>query len=210
MKIVGIYGLQNKLKPDKWYVGQSLDVYDRWKNAYEKVKCKKQPKIYHALIKYGYDGFNKVLLEECRSDKLILLNRENYWIVEKNSIENGYNLIEARPSERRPIEVKEKISNTLKGHVVSEETHKKISMSNTGKQYPNRKRLSLESKNKLSLSRTGNKSWNFGKPMSKETKNKIGQSQMGEKNHQYGKKHTEETRAKMRASHQRRNQQVLL
>jgi group I intron endonuclease len=127
--LVGIYGLQNKLKPDKWYIGQSLDIYNRWKNAYLKLKCKAQPKIYNVIRKYGYDAFNKIVLEECPKDKLILLDRENYWIFQKNSIENGYNLIKGRCSSgERTLTVKEKIGKAqlgIKKSSIREETQRR-------------------------------------------------------------------------------------
>ena len=84
----GIYGLQNKLKPEKWYVGASKDIFTRWRD-YRKKWCKKQPKLYHALKKYGYENFEKVILEECSTENL--KDRENYWTKNKNAVENGYN-----------------------------------------------------------------------------------------------------------------------
>lgn len=86
----GIYGLKNKIN-GKWYVGQSVDVIDRWNHAYKRVKCHTQPKIYNALKKYGYDNFEKIILEECDNVDWILDYREMYWIRSLNSVENGYN-----------------------------------------------------------------------------------------------------------------------
>jgi group I intron endonuclease len=95
-KVVGIYGLQNKIKPDKWNVGQSWDIYSRWRKEYKNTKCKHQHKLYNALMKYGYDGFNKVILEELTDPtQQFMDDRENYWIKFYNSIENGYNIRES-------------------------------------------------------------------------------------------------------------------
>lgn len=87
----GIYGLRNKLN-DKWYVGYSADIEDRWERAYKYLTCKGQRKIYNALLKYGYEAFDKVVLEECDGDKSIWGPRETHWISEKDSITNGYNI----------------------------------------------------------------------------------------------------------------------
>lgn len=131
-KIIGIYGLQNKLKPDKWYVGHSTDIYNRWKRAYEKLGCKQQPKIYNALLKYGYNNFEKVILEECSPTKEILLEREIYWTRHYNSIKNGYNLKEGGTGGYRPGSVREKISIALTGKRLSSEHRKKLSLAKLG------------------------------------------------------------------------------
>ena len=84
----GIYGLRNKLN-NKWYVGQSIDIIKRWE-GYDTMHCKSQRKLYNALVKYGVGAFDKIILEQCPSDQLN--DREDYWVVEKDSIENGYNI----------------------------------------------------------------------------------------------------------------------
>jgi group I intron endonuclease len=91
----GIYGLQNKLKPTRWYVGQSKDIEHRWNRHYKHLHCKTQPKIYRALKRYGYDNFEKVILEECPIE--LLNEREAYWATVKNSIEKGYNCAQPDP-----------------------------------------------------------------------------------------------------------------
>jgi len=129
----GIYGLQNRLKPDKWYIGQTHRTFDvRWKD-YEKFRVKSQPKIYHALKKYGYDGFNKVIIEAC---PLHLLNdRETYWIQYYDSVKLGYNLDSGGGQNKR----------------LSEETKRKLSVAHTGK------KLSVEHKKNLGDAARGSK-----------------------------------------------------
>jgi group I intron endonuclease len=56
------------------------------------MKCKKQVKLYHALVKYGYDAFDKIVLEECTPNEMN--EREKYWIAQYNSFHDGYNLTE--------------------------------------------------------------------------------------------------------------------
>jgi len=87
----GIYGLRNKIN-NKWYVGQSFNILTRWDKAYRRMHCKSQLKIYAALKKYGYEMFEKVVLEECKPDLEILNKREVFWVTKLDSIDNGYNI----------------------------------------------------------------------------------------------------------------------
>ena len=139
----GIYGLQNKLSPDKWYVGQSLDILSRWDIAYKRMYCKKQPKIYNALKKYGYENFEKVVLEEC--DESVLTEREDFWMKYYNSIENGYNIREASSKGSVAEETKQKISKSMKGRKYPE----RASIPRSGHK---RKSPTLETRQKISLS----------------------------------------------------------
>jgi group I intron endonuclease len=86
--VTGIYGLRNKIN-GKWYVGHSRRIYRRWHRAYKKLDCKPQRKLYAALLNYGYENFDKVILEEC--EKELLLKREVYWIKHYNAVDDGYN-----------------------------------------------------------------------------------------------------------------------
>ena len=88
---IGIYGLKNKIN-NKWYVGQSIySIKSRWKEYHRPDRCKGQTKLYKALKKYGIDNFDKIVLEECLPDRQILDSREDYWIRNYDSVENGYN-----------------------------------------------------------------------------------------------------------------------
>lgn len=151
-KIVGIYGLRNKVN-NKWYVGQSVDVYDRW-NSYRKLKCRSQRKLFHALSKYGFDTFEKTLIEPCENVQWILDYREMYWIRILDSINNGYNIREGG-----------------QGGKHSEETKRRMSLAATGKKKPP---FSAEWKNNMRKALLGRKH-------SEETKEKIRQAHLGMK-----------------------------
>jgi group I intron endonuclease len=172
----GIYGLQNKLKPDKWYVGQSLNINARLNKAYRHGHCQKQPKIYNALKKYGYDGFEKVILEICLRTQLE--EREIFWIKDKNSVELGYNVLwGGRACSEETIQ---KLRNSLKGKFVgkdrwwaygrqrSEETKRRIGLANKGKKH------TQSSKQKLRIAHTG-------KHLSEEHRKNLRLSQLGKK-----------------------------
>jgi group I intron endonuclease len=92
--ISGVYGLKCKTT-NKWYVGETKrHIPDRWNGAYKSLKCIRQTKLYYALLKYGYDDFEKVILEILPPIKSLLHEREKYWIKYYDSFQNGYNLTE--------------------------------------------------------------------------------------------------------------------
>ena len=180
----GIYGLLCKTT-GKWYVGQSINIETRWDKHYKRLNCKGQPKIYHALKKYGYDDFDKVILEECVPEKDILDKKEDYWIIQKNSINNGYNIrgggfghgwhSEETKQKIREARAKQSIGS---GHV-SEEARMRLSAERKGKS------LSEDHRRKLSIS-------HIGITQTEESKLKISTTMKGKP----GRKWTEEQKLK--------------
>ena len=131
-KISGIYGLKNVMN-NKWYIGQAIDINRRLKN-YANLSCKSQPKIYNAIIKYGYQNFEKVILEQCDPDVNILNEKEPIWIKKYNSIENGYNLRVGGDAGGSPSEeTRKKISKSKTGTFVSEISKEKMRVAKLGK-----------------------------------------------------------------------------
>lgn len=78
-----IYEIKNKIN-GKIYIGQhsSNELGQYWGSG---------KLIKYAINKYGIDNFERTILERC-STKDELNEREKYWIKEKNSLVNGYNL----------------------------------------------------------------------------------------------------------------------
>lgn len=176
----GIYGLRNKTN-DKWYVGQSTDIHSRWDRAYKGLRCQNQHKIYRALKKYGYDGFDKIVLEECSVDKLNA--REVYWSEQYDSINNGYNLrVGGGRHGALSYETKEK----LRARKFSDEWKQKISEAKRGKKF------STEHKAKLKVARN-NRDSARGYTWSDDDKRRLSESRKG-------KKQTPETIEKRRQS----------
>jgi hypothetical protein len=90
------------------------------------------------------------------------------------------------------------------GLICSEETRIKISKTSKGKIPVNKgKKLSIETKKKMSESQKGNKKA-LGYKHTEETKKQISNSLKGEKNHFFGKTHSEETRNKIIESNKKR------
>ena len=117
-KISGVYGLRCKIN-NKWYIGVSIDIIRRWHCGYELFQCKKQPKIYNAILKHGYDNFEKVILEVC--DRSEFKPKETFWISKYDAVKSGYNAAPGGEGGFRPI-----------GIPCSEETKRKIGLANTG------------------------------------------------------------------------------
>jgi group I intron endonuclease len=183
--VSGIYGLRNKLT-NKWYIGQSINIYRRWNRYYKNPHCEQQVKLYNSLCKYGYENFDKIILEECVPDKTILDNREKYWISHYNSFNDGYNLTLGGGSGFITEEMKKKIGDANRGRKLgpmskehlekrikaqtgqkrSEEFRKRLSEVNLGKKH------SDEAKKKMSIAKVGKKK----PPFSEEWRKNISES----------------------------------
>lgn len=86
-KIVqGVYSITN-LKNGKKYIGQSKDIYKRWREHKTKGK---ETTISSAIYTYGEDYFKFQILETCPTNQLI--EREQYWIDYYDSTNVGYNV----------------------------------------------------------------------------------------------------------------------
>jgi group I intron endonuclease len=182
-KDIGIYGLQNRLSPDKWYIGQTINpIGDRW-DAYRNLDCKYQIKLLRALKKYGYEQFNKVVLEVCPPDKAVLNERETYWIKHYNSIKGGYNIREGGTAGRMTDATKKKMSQAHLGKKFTEEHRRKLSIAATG-----RKGTPMTPEHKQKLMKIL-----IGRVVSNETRIKLG-------NASRGRKYSEEIKARMRKS----------
>ena len=84
----GIYKITNKIN-NKCYIGQSINIEERWKHhkRYE-IKNSHYP-LYQAFEKYGINNFNFEIIEECQQKELN--SKEIYWISYFDSYYNGYN-----------------------------------------------------------------------------------------------------------------------
>lgn len=92
----GIYKIENKLN-GKVYIGQSNNIERRWnehKNNYLKINSK----FYKAIQEFGIENFELIILEECSEEELD--EKELYYIIEYNSIKDGYNTVYGAPYKR--------------------------------------------------------------------------------------------------------------
>ena len=167
--MIGIYSLTNNITGDV-YVGQSVDLHRRMMEHRCPCGSKGERLICKALKKYGFNNFSFSVIEECQKEELD--SKEVFWIKKLNA---AYNMTDGgkgakgyRPSfeERAYIakcaraqwdrktdaEKKEKLAQLTGpkiGHIVSEETRKKLREANLGKKH------SSESKKKISDAHKG-------------------------------------------------------
>jgi group I intron endonuclease len=180
----GIYTITN-LVNSKIYVGSVTTSFNKRKNVhFHLLKSNKHfnPYLQNAYNKYGEDSFLFEILDTY--DKTLCLSMESYWINILNTKDKnfGYNIIDPiknRLGLKHSSKSKIKMSNSRKDYIlkngsylVTDETKDKISKSKLGK------KLSLELREKMSISRKG--------------------TNIGESNPFYGKKHTEKTKNKIK------------
>lgn len=93
--MTGIYKITNKIN-GKMYVGQSIDIFDRWRQHEQNHRLKLSNfAIYRAFDKYGFENFEFSVIEETTKEQLD--EREVYWIQTlhtylKDPLCNGYNM----------------------------------------------------------------------------------------------------------------------
>jgi len=189
--MIGIYKIVNK-KNKKIYIGQSNNIGYRKKRHLQALETDSHfnTHLQKAWNKYGKGNFKFEIIEECTINELD--DKEKYWIKHYNSanFNYGYNMAYGgRDGSNLTEESKKKISETLKGHIVSEETRKKIKEKRKTQTNTNKgKKFSDEARQNISLAHIGIK-------LSEETKKKV-----SENNARYwlGKKRDIETIEKMK------------
>lgn len=89
----GIYKIIN-LITNKFYIGQSVDIFRRWRDHVNRVKNNKpvhNSLIEKSMIKYGVEKFSLEIVELCAKEELN--QKEYFWAEQLNSyVPNGYNV----------------------------------------------------------------------------------------------------------------------
>jgi group I intron endonuclease len=158
MKKIGIYKITNP--KGAVYIGQSIDIYRRFRYYKKTQNCNEQPKLYNSFLKYGTDNHTFEIIEECSVE--ILNERERYWqdFYNATNRDKGLNCRLTETSDfngKLSEETCEKISIALKGRVFSEEHKKKLAENHAFKKegyiHPNKgKKHSSETIKKMSES----------------------------------------------------------
>lgn len=168
-----VYCHKNRLN-NKRYIGITCqNPQSRWRNGKGYIN---NDYFYRSIQKYGWDNFEHIILhEKLTKEKAELLEIKIISEYKTTNPNFGYNIERGGNStEKFTNEIKQKISNSLKGHVCSEETRRKISEANKGKTRKKRGKMSLENIEKNRIGHFGQTPWNKGRPWSPEEKAKCG------------------------------------
>lgn len=214
MEIVsGIYKIQSRLKPDRVYIGSSVDIHLRWgRHLYDLLKNRHRSfKLQNHFNKYGKPDLAFSILTTCEKDELI--QKEQFFIDSINpwfniakvagnpmlgrhqSEETKNKLSKLKTGVRMSVEAIEKSRQARLGIKQSPETIAKRVAKNTGK------KRTEETKKKMSV-------WQKGKPKPEEARRNMSIAQKGHKGHvpwnkglparNRGVSPSEETKAKLR------------
>lgn len=203
--ICGVYYYWDKKKEEIIYIGKSVDCKSRDKEHRRRSKYNDQP--FNRIIQKNPKRYEFNILLECEEREL---NSEEMNAIKKynpkfNFTEGG----EGSTGYKHSPEIRKKLSQLKKGRFTgsdnpmfgkthSEETKRKISLKNSGKNnYFYGKHHSEETKRKISEAQLGPKNHMYGKHPSKETLEKMSKVKLGKNNSFYGKHHTKETKMKI-------------
>lgn len=157
-KLSGIYKFTNKIN-GKIYIGESMNFARRMHGHITKSRNKNWTAVISAAFrKYGFSNFEYEIIESYplkSVTKDFLLEREAFYIKELDAmnVDKGYN--------RCPYG-----ANTI-GYKFSEESRKKMSIARK------KRVMRRESIEKQALTISGEKNWNYGKPMPDDHKEKL-------------------------------------
>jgi group I intron endonuclease len=188
-KVWTIYKITNTIN-NKKYIGQTINPDKRWYQHRADAARAKYP-LHQAINKYGAEAFVFEEIASCNNqdDANIL---EALLIIQYDSLAqsgNGYNIAIGGMVAPKTEEHKQKISQALMGHEVSQETRDKISKSGAGKIRSDEFKKSVsasltgrerseEHRYNLSTALKGNQNC-LGNHHSEETKQKISKAAKG-------------------------------
>lgn len=159
----------------KKYIGQTTQVETRVL-AYKYLKCKSQPLVYNAIVKYGWSNCKFLILKECQNMEEMNLSEEQ--LIKKHKTQNrdfGYNITAGGLNKKHTEESKKKIGDWHRGKKLSEKQCKQIGDRSRGK------KASEESKRKMSASRSKEKNYLYGKKQPEWLKKQISEKKMFQK-----------------------------
>lgn len=126
-------------KNNKRYVGITKQQPEaRW--GVNGCNYRESPHLYSAITKYGWDAFDhRIVHDGMTRDDACLLEKHYISFYKTQNPDYGYNVFEGGTAPSIPEEVRQKMSNSMKGNknclgrVTSEETKRKISEAQKGR-----------------------------------------------------------------------------
>jgi len=136
-KICGIYCIKNVIN-NKVYIGKSKNISERWEKHLYALKSNTHPNshLQSSFNKYGEVNFSFLILDSFEEIEEITLNELEIKLIKeyKSHIDlYGYNKTFGGEGASHIDDVKQKISNSLKGKKFNEERKEKIRKANIGK-----------------------------------------------------------------------------
>lgn len=205
----GIYCIRNIID-NKVYVGSTKNFSKRWKVH---LKCMSvghwNIKLRRAIEKHGIENFIFEIIELIPYEKVIILEREDFYITGLDSKRTGYNIADASFGDQlsnhpNRDEIRKKISASLKLKNSSyTEEERKVKFGLLGKKngmYG--KTHTIEARKRISECNLGNK-YGVGRVVTLETRKKLSilaSQRTGKKNPFFGLTHSNEVRQKMSAA----------
>jgi len=128
MKYGIIYKVEN-IQNRKIYIGQTIKSLDerKYEHIYQSIKKDSQYYFHKAIRKYGKDSFRWNVICKCNNiDELNDIEIKQIKKHNSNNCKYGYNLDSGGSNAIPNKEIKNKISQTLKGHITSDITKQKI------------------------------------------------------------------------------------
>jgi len=125
---------------NKLYIGKTIRALEKriQRHLYDAFKCNSQTHFHRALRKYGNESFEWSIIKQCENEKE-LNETEIFYIDNFKSIKNGYNLTQGGDGfasgmlNHNILHPMFGIANPFYGHKHTDETKKKISLYNKGK-----------------------------------------------------------------------------
>lgn len=166
---IGVYIIINP--KGRKYIGKSINIERRFK-GYAAGRCKTQTKLYHSILKYGWDKHEKVVWV-CKEKDIDSIER--YYISWWSTTKYGLNCLSGGGGIRPTAEQIKKMSESKKGLMAGDKNPmygKKWTQERRDRQSEIAKNISDETRRKISIGNTG-------RVFSKESREKKSKSLMG-------------------------------
>lgn len=215
-KLIGVYIIKHKIT-NKFYVGHSVDIYQRFNSHKSYLKRGIHHCIYlqRAWDKYGEDNFDFIIIKLYNSE-LDSIELEQYYINNfKDSLYNvadnanfGGDLLSNNPNKTkiiraRVISQKERLSKMTESERIEKFARKGTKNGMYGKTHSERVKRIISEKNKGSCPVNKGKTLeeSVGKTRATEIKRALSdyaKNRVKDKNPFYGKHHSDKTKSKLR------------